>query len=791
MSTFRSVVAEIHRRSVWQMLSIYGVASWMVYEFVGTLYETLGLPNWVPPTALVILLLGLPLVIATAVVQEGGPMRTRAEAGESEGAADPSAAPVPNEDIGKVEPAARSDVSAPPAPSRLHSTLASIFTWRRVGTVVVLALAGLGLATTGFQGMRVMGIGPSATLIGSGVLQEREPIVLADFEGPADDSTLAPAIHEALRIDLVESPVIALASGTVVSGVLARMKRPASSRLTPVLAREIAIREGWPAVLSGKVGRIHDSYVITVDLVASSTGDVIAGFRESASGDADVIPAVGRLSAAIREKIGESLRSIRASKPLPEVTTRSLDALRAYAAGQWEEAVRLDPDFAWAWNALGVQYGWDAFNRDKEIHALTRAYELRNRVTMRERGLIEAIYDEEVTGDWAAAAQASRQVRATYPREGLAATFLGVALSMQRDFSAAEVAHTSALSLNPTNGIARMNLAGVQYAQGKLSAALQTLDAADSVVRRHWWVARGKARIAVAEGRFAQADSLIEALRTLDPGALTPANNAALELRVAVAVMRGRMRDGWSLLPQREEIASAFAAPNLGITYASEAVETGATAGLPATQPVGHLDALLASDSLLATRSLAFPYGAVAEAYAAAGRREDAERVIAAFEEVDSSIGHGYSDANRYRLARGRAMLLMRDGEPDAALKVLHRSYNLPCTSQEWTVDDLCFAALEGRAYELVGRPDSAIASYERYLAVKTTTRFMLDETDLAPTLERLAALYEQRGDDAKAASTYSQFADLWADADAELQPRVAVARRAAARLASARGDGR
>src|SRR5688572_4024502 len=73
MSSFRRLIHEVHRRSLWQVMGIYLGLSWFVLQVVNALTETAGLPDWVPPFALVLLLIGMPVVLATAFVQEGGP----------------------------------------------------------------------------------------------------------------------------------------------------------------------------------------------------------------------------------------------------------------------------------------------------------------------------------------------------------------------------------------------------------------------------------------------------------------------------------------------------------------------------------------------------------------------------------------------------------------------------------------------------------------------------------------------------------------------------------------------
>jgi tetratricopeptide (TPR) repeat protein len=95
----------------------------------------------------------------------------------------------------------------------------------------------------------------------------------------------------------------------------------------------------------------------------------------------------------------------------------------------------------------------------------------------------------------------------------------------------------------------------------------------------------------------------------------------------------------------------------------------------------------------------------------------------------------------------------------------------------------ICTSAQLARAFDRAGRPDSAIAWYEQYVSTPYHLRLFEDAWHLAPSHERLAQLYEARGDRARAERHYRRFVELWSRADAELQPRVAAARQHLARL--------
>ena len=195
-----------------------------------------------------------------------------------------------------------------------------------------LAFAALALVAGGYTAMRLLGIGPVGTLVASGVIKDREPIVLADFENRASDSTLGPSVTEAFRVDLSQSPTVRVMDQQAVARRWRACSAPSTGMLPTALARELAEREGVKAIVSGQIDPVGQGYVIAASLLsARRRADAERGAgdgrrtRRAAQGDR---PAVGASSAS-----GSASRSttIRANPALDQVTTASLPALRKYS----------------------------------------------------------------------------------------------------------------------------------------------------------------------------------------------------------------------------------------------------------------------------------------------------------------------------------------------------------------------------------------------------------------------------------------------------------------------------
>ena len=111
------------------------------------------------------------------------------------------------------------------------------------------------------------------------------------------------------------------------------MRRPEQQRLDPATARELAVREGAGAIVTGEINRAGSGFVLSSQLLSPDGSQVLAAFRETAADGNGVIPAINKLSRSIRAKIGESFKTLRAQGSLAQVTTGSLDAIRKYSLG--------------------------------------------------------------------------------------------------------------------------------------------------------------------------------------------------------------------------------------------------------------------------------------------------------------------------------------------------------------------------------------------------------------------------------------------------------------------------
>ena len=326
-------------------------------------------------------------------------------------------------------------------------------------------------------------------------LTQEDQILVADIENKTTEPIFDDTLRQALAVQLRQSPYLNVVSDDRIQESLRFMKRKPGERLTVDVAREICQRQNVKAMLHGSIGRLGESYVMAVNALNCANGDTLAGEQVQVSRREDVLRELGRAARNLREELGESLASIeRYDVPIERATTGSLDALKAFtmgvrshAAGDYENAIlhldratALDPEFALAFAQMSTSHSnLRAFDRARAL--ATRAYELRDRVSERERFYIESRYYDGVTGEADQSLKVYELWAQTYPRDFVPWNNSGVILSEFGDYERALEPVRRSYQLNPDNALSLGNIAGTLYDAGRLDEARTTAD--ESIAR--------------------------------------------------------------------------------------------------------------------------------------------------------------------------------------------------------------------------------------------------------------------------------------------------------------------
>ena len=279
-----------------------------------------------------------------------------------------------------------------------------------------------------------------AVLIGGGLffrsrrasaLTEKDTVVLADFLNTTGDAVFDGTLKQALAVQLEQSPYLNLLPESRIREALRFMGRPADERLSNDVAREICMREGAKAMLTGSITSLGTHYVITVSALNAQNGDVLAREEVEAESKEKVLKSLDRAASSLRGQLGESIGSVQKfDTPLEQATTSSLDALQAFSLGEAEHhkgedakaipylkrAVDLDPNFAMANATLGVAYN-NLTQQGLAASFITKAFDLKERASEREKLYISSHYYDIVTREIEKAIEIYEQWVQTYPRE--------------------------------------------------------------------------------------------------------------------------------------------------------------------------------------------------------------------------------------------------------------------------------------------------------------------------------------------------------------------------------------
>jgi serine/threonine protein kinase/tetratricopeptide (TPR) repeat protein len=625
------------------------------------------------------------------------------------------------------------------------------FSWRVAvpAGVILLALVGGGLYYGSHRGQR---------------LTERDTIVLSDFTNTTGESVFDDALKQGLSIQLEQSPFLDLVSEHRVNETLKLMGRQAGDRLIPSVTREVCLRTGSKAMLTGSIARLGSQYVIGLKAVNCATGDTLAEAQEQAAGKESVLKALDAAAVSLRGKLGESLGSVQKfSTPLEAATTPSLEALQAFSLGRktnsakgdtaalpfYKRAAELDPTFAMAYADMAIAYSnLNEVGRAAEDAQL--AYDLRGKVSERERFAIEANYYLTATGELEKAAQVYQQWQQAYPRDAVPYANLGFIYGNLGNWEAASEEDREAMRIEPNNEVTYLDL-GSDY------AALNQLDKAEATYKE-------------AEERKLEGENLLSARYALaflkgDTSQMTQLAAAAagkpgtedvlLASQADTAAWYGKMRNGRELTQRAMDSAQHNDAPEAAAGYqvaaALREVEWGNR-----EQARTDANAAVRLASNRDVRAMA------ALALARAGDIPGAEKLAGELEKaspLDTLV-------QKYWLPTIGAAVALQRKDPNRAVELLRVSSTIELSQPMQVTGSLFPVYLRGEAYLMLHDGDAAAAEFRKFL----------DHRGLVANFPwgalgrlGLARAYALQGDTARARATYQDFLTLWKTADPDI----------------------
>ena len=434
--------------------------------------------------------------------------------------------------------------------------------------------------------------------------------------------------------------------------------------------------------------------------------------------------------------------------------------------GLLEQAVALDSTFAMAWRKLSVELGNGPGNLADEIHAIEAAYRHRDRLTERERYLVESTYAGRVEYDAAEGIAALKNLLALDPEDRWATNNIGFFYYVMGDWEQAETWYGRAAALDTADDRSLGNLAVTKANMGKTDEAAALFE---RIMARTDRVGMTMWHGAFRASRGEYDDAVVTFASIADNNAqIVPTVAAANEWQAYVRDSQGRFAEADGLYD--EAVALYEATGPEAVPDYHETVRARAWRALFVTHDTAAALALveeaLTRYPLEDLERLDRPASEYAELIARAGRPAEARAMLDPFvAELTPTEARVLVEDLSY----AEAGIAHAEGRVEDARAAYERGHRV---SMCVVCKDLLLAEL----YDDAGVPDSAIAYYVAYVDDPWNFRFFVDGSGLGPSLERLGQLYEQQGDLMNAAVYYARFVELWKDADPELQPRVQAA---------------
>jgi eukaryotic-like serine/threonine-protein kinase len=592
-------------------------------------------------------------------------------------------------------------------------------------------------------------------------LTEKDTVVLADFTNSTGDPVFDDALKQALAVQLGQSPFINILSDRKVSETLGLMGSQPGTRITPGVARELCVRTGSKAIVLGTISKLGEQYVIGVDAVGCSNGDTLAKEQEEASSKQDVLKALGKAAASLRAKLGESLAQVQKFDVPVEATTPSLEALKAYSMGIttsrakgdaeaipfMKRAIELDSNFAMAYCAIAVEYS-NLGRANLAAENAKRAYDLRDRVSERERYRISAFYFDKVTGEIEKATEAYELWAKSYPRDSVPRGNLAVIYGALGQYDKA-VAQNEEQQRLGASIVGYGNLASFYINVNRLQDARQKIQ----------------------EAQQKNFDGLV-IRQDLYSLAFLAGDNAEMERQVAWGA--GRPGEEDQMLNTHADTQSYYGRLEKARDLARRATDSAVRADAKET----------------GAQWLAYHAIREAELGNVAAARQGVARALALSPGRDVKVLAALALARTGETAQSKSILeaLQKSDPSNTYLKVYWFPLIEASIAMAQQAPDRAIVALEpALPYEL-GSPPPGTSTYPAYIrglaylaqkngsAAATEFQKFVDHSGVVQNFPlgslahlQLARAYAVSGDTAKAKAAYRDFLTLWKDADAEI----------------------
>ena len=602
-------------------------------------------------------------------------------------------------------------------------------------------------------------------------LTEKDTIVLADFDNKTGDAVFDDTLKTALNVSLRQSPFLNVLSDSEVEKTLQQMTRPAGTKLTPEVVRELCQRAGSEAYLAGTIGSLGSQYVLGLRAVNCRSGDTLAEEQVTAASKEKVLDTLGKAATKMRTELGESLTTVQKYEtPVADATTSSLEALKAYSLGQktrfakgetaalpfFKRAVELDAKFALAYRAMAVAYsGGNEIGRAAEYSR--KAHDLREKVSERERFSIDGFYYLVATGELEKAAQTYELWKQTYPRDSIPYSNLGYIYVSLGNYEKALEESREALRLEPNNAVSYLNVGGEYTSLNRLDEAEVVYKQAEERRLESEILLLGRYQLAFLKGDAPKMAQLASAAMGKQG-----TEDLLLAAQADTEGWYGKLKNAHELTRRAMNSAQHNDAKESAASYQAAAALREVESG---NQEQARADANAAL-KLAPNRDVRV---VAAQALARAGDTTAAERLVA---ELDKTFPLD-TLVQRYWLPTIRAAVALERKDPKRAIELLKDTSTIELGQAPSSLNIfLCPAYIRGEAYLMLHDGNRATAEFQKFIDHRGV---VVNFPWGALARLGLARAYALQGDTAKAKAAYQDFLALWKDADPDVPILIAA----------------
>jgi tetratricopeptide (TPR) repeat protein len=589
-------------------------------------------------------------------------------------------------------------------------------------------------------------------------LAPTDTIVLADVDNRTNDPVFEDALNTALRYEMEQTPYLNLLGLDKTYATMAQLKLAPTTKITPEIARQICRKTNSKMVLSDSIADAGNRYRLEIRALDCGSGATLAEERTDISARNQVIHELGAAAARLRRKLGEPVESLaRFNQPLEKATSASLEALQTGAEGvklflagnpqaalpRFQREIELDPDLALAYEGIGVANN-ALGHYDLMAASFTRAYQLRERMTEKDRVNTDFLYYDKVTGELDKAYSVLLRALELFPRDVFFHTNLAYTLQEFGQLKRAADLEDETARLEPSplyfSWAARIDMSASRFNQARswlAQAEALKFDSRELRIQR--------LRLALIEGDRAALD------RIFDGEAHGPNRVVFLRVRSEFEAQQGHLDSADRLRLQASKLSSD-----------PEDISTDLVLSARRNAEAGKIiQARKIEDEALQSKLDRGRRTILALSLARSGRTEEAERLA---DEVSQKAPLD-TIVQKYLVPTVRAAVKLQQHDPDGAIGLLRETvqYDLAVTD---SFDHLYPAYIRGLAYLESGDGQSAAREFQK----------LIDNPGLCwdfitGPLARLQLGRAQRrmGDNASARKSYEEFLSVWKDADPDL----------------------